>query len=95
VERISIQQVDSVVELASITGQQQIEQLVRLVLEAPLFDTENEISSGAPEFMLSFHLKDGTEVGGFFWLSSGELNPPGIKLPEEFGDAILSAAAIQ
>jgi len=95
VERISIRQVDGGTKLGSITESRQIEELVSLVLEAPVFDTENQITLGAPDYTLSFHLTDGTQVGGFFWLSTGELSPPGLELPREFGDTILKATAIQ
>jgi hypothetical protein len=95
VERISVKEVDGAAELGSITERQQIEELVQLVLEAPVIDIVSQINSGAPEFTLSFHLLDGTEVGGFFWLNSGVLSPPGIELPEEFSDAILNARVVQ
>jgi len=95
VGRISIKQVNGGTELGSITESRQIEELVGLVLEASIFDTENQITLGAPDFMLSFYLTDGTKVGGFFWLSTRELSPPGLELPKEFGDAILNATGVK
>jgi hypothetical protein len=95
VEYIGISKTDSATILATITEQAQIDSLVGMVLDAPVFGSASRTNSGTRVVMLSLRLLDGTEAGGFFWLDSGVLSPPGIQLPGEFGAAIWAAIVAQ
>lgn len=77
--------VDGTTELASITNTQQVAELVQMVLDAPVDQKASRY--GSEQYLLDFHLSDGTAVKRMYWLDTGKLSR-GIFLPEEFGQAI-------
>jgi hypothetical protein len=84
--RIGIQDPDKYTEIASITDQNKIDQLVQMILEAPYSYTviTNE---GTKMISLDFYLSDGTKIREFLWLDSGVMGS-NIQLPEEFCTSI-------
>ncbi len=79
--------VDGKTELASITEQNLVSNLIEMVLEASV-DQAIRLS-GNQQVFIEFHLKDGTSVTRSFWSDTGELHR-GIILPEEFSEIIKS-----
>lgn len=89
VEYVSINsKTDGKTELASIKDQTQVNELVQMILEAPV--DQDSSKAGSEQYFLEFHLSDGTTTKRSYWLDTGSLSR-GIQLPEEFGTAIRSA----
>jgi hypothetical protein len=85
--------IDGKTELLTIKDQAQIDELVRMILDAPV--DQVSLKRGSDQRFLEFHLKDGTITKRPYWLDTGILER-GIQLPEEFGArirSILSAPA--
>ena len=81
---------DGVTELAAVSDPAEVATLVAMVLTAPV--SQGEHNHGGTQYLLAFHLQDGTATVRSFWVSSGEL-ARGIRLPKGFGTAITSAIA--
>ena len=77
--------IDGKTELASVKDKMQVDQLVQMVLDAPVDQTLHK--TGTEQYFLEFHLIDGTVTKRSYWLDSGILSR-GIQLPEEFKDII-------
>jgi hypothetical protein len=91
VESISINsRIDGKTELASIKEKTRVNELVEMILEAPV--DQDSSKTGSEQYFLEFHLGDGTTTKRSYWLDTGLLSR-GIQLPEEFGTAIRSALA--
>jgi hypothetical protein len=81
-------EIDGTTELAAIKEQTQVNDLIRMILEAPV--DQESLKMGSERYFLEFHLNDGTTTKRSYWLDT-ELLSRGIQLPEEFGIAIQSA----
>jgi hypothetical protein len=79
---------DGKTELATIKDKTQVNELVRMILEAPV--DQDSSKTGSEQYFLEFHLKDGTTTKKCYWLDTGLLSR-GIQLPEDFGASIQSA----
>ncbi|HLH63078.1 MAG TPA: hypothetical protein VKV20_15465 [Ktedonobacteraceae bacterium] len=79
---------DGKTELGSIKNSKQVEDLVTMVLNAPV--NQNYQSQESSQYFIDFHLRDGTSVIRAYWPDSGELSG-GILLPPVFGAAIKQA----
>jgi len=78
-------------EMASIKDPAVVNELVGMILEAPV--DHGAARSGSEQYFLEFHLKDGTSSNGNYWLDLNLLGQ--IQLPEEFGAAIRAALGDQ
>lgn len=76
---------DGTTELGTIKDVQQVETLVRMILAAPVDQTQGP--QGSKRYFLAFHLLDGTTVLRAYWLDSNELSR-GIHLPKDFSVTI-------
>lgn len=72
-------------EMVVIRDAQQINEMVDLVLRAPV-NPSNSRRDGK-RYFISFHLKDGSEFKGAYWLESGKFSN-GIMLPVDFGTIV-------
>jgi len=89
VEYIGINsKIDGTTELASIKGRSQVDELVHLILDAPV--DQVSLKTGSEQYFLEFHYKDGTTTKRSYWLDTGIISR-GIQTPEEFGEIIQSA----
>ena len=80
---------DGITELTSITDKQQIEELVEMILQAPVDSSQSTV--GEQEYLIIvFHLTDGTTVARTYFPDTGELHR-GIMLPHAFADRIKTA----
>ncbi|HZU68203.1 MAG TPA: hypothetical protein VFA09_13080 [Ktedonobacteraceae bacterium] len=79
---------DGRTELGSVKDSKQVEELVAMVLNAPV--NQNYRSQGSSQYFIDFHLQDGTSVIRAYWPDSGELSR-GILLPPAFGATIKQA----
>jgi hypothetical protein len=59
-------------ELATIEGQEHVADLVEMVLEAPV--VREELGEEGEEYIVSFHLRDGTTVERSYWPESDEMS---------------------
>ena len=80
--------IDGKTKLGSITESAQVNQLVQMILEAPV--DQSLLGTGSKQYFLEFHLKDGTTTKRSYWLDTGLLQR-GIQLPKEFGVEIQAA----
>ena len=80
--------IDDKTKLGSITESAQVNQLVQMILEAPV--DQSLLGTGSKQYFLEFHLKDGTTTKRSYWLDTGLLQR-GIQLPKEFGVEIQAA----
>ena len=81
---------DGVTELAAIKDPQQVDDLVALVLAAPV--NQGRVDVNGADYVIAFHLRDGTAVVRAYWRETGELSR-GILLPPAFGAAIQQAVS--
>lgn len=81
VNYISINEKTNDQEIATIRDEQKVQTMVDMFLNAPVTQTRTTRSSNG--YFISFHLKDGSEYKGPFWIESGEFSQ-GIILPETF-----------
>jgi hypothetical protein len=89
VEYIGINsKIDGTTELASIKGQARVNELVQMILDAPV--DQDSHKTGSEQYFLEFHFKDGTTTKRSYWLDTGIITR-GIQTPEEFGEIIRSA----
>ena len=79
---------DGRTELASIGDPGTVQELVEMVLAAPV--DQNRRDHDGERYFIAFHLEDGTAVTRAFWLGSGELSR-GIMTPPLFQVPILRA----
>jgi hypothetical protein len=82
--------VDSVTKVAQIRDPATVARLAMEVEWAPVDQATS--SGGAMDYFLDFHLVDGTDLTRAYWLRTGELWR-GIRLPANFGKAVLAAVA--
>ena len=78
-------------ELASISEQTEVNELVRMVLEAAV--DQGAQNRGSEQYFLEFHLNDGTTTTASYWLDTAALGQ--IQLPAEFGATIRAALEAQ
>lgn len=81
---------DGVTELTAITDSRQVDNLVSLVLAARV--NQGQVEVKGPDYIIAFHLQDGTAVVRAYWRQTGEL-ARGIQLPPEFGVAVQQAVS--
>jgi len=85
VDYIGINDETSDNEMVVIRDAQQINEMVDLVLSAPV-NPSNSRRDGK-RYFISFHLKDGSEFKEAYWLESGKFSN-GIMLPVDFGTIV-------
>src|SRR5579883_3426787 len=85
VQSLHILKDDGETEIKTVTNSIQIQQLVGMILSAPV--DQNRPYVDEPHYFLSFHLKDGTVVSRSYGIHSHILDR-GILLPELFGQLI-------
>lgn len=78
-------------EIVTITDVEKINKMVDMVLKAPV-DLSASSQMGK-RYLISFHLKDGSEFKGAYWLDSGKFSNVSIRftLPVEFKTAVEEA----
>ena len=84
--------IDGTTELASITEEGLVTELVDMILEAPV-DQTFRLHEGK-QYVIAFYLNDGTVVKRGYSVRSGDLSR-GIMLPDEFGEIIESITAVE
>jgi hypothetical protein len=80
--------IDGTTELASIRDKIQVNQLIQMVLDAPVDQIQHR--TGSEQYFLEFNFIDGTVTIRSYWLDTGIL-ARGMQLPEEFGQIIRMA----
>lgn len=88
VDYIEINSKSNEEEIAAITDVDKINEMVDMVLKAPV-DLSTSKQMGE-RYLISFHLKDGSEFKGTYWLESGQLSYVSTRflLPVEFKIAV-------
>jgi DNA-binding CsgD family transcriptional regulator len=76
-------------QVTEIRDEATVQHLVSLLMDAPASASSVDAAKGQQSFV-RFHLNDGTFVGRSFWAETGRM-APGLRLPREFGDAVLEA----
>ena len=71
--------------MVAIRKAQQINEMVNMVLRVPV-NPSNSRRDGK-RYFISFHLKDGSEYKGAYWLESGKFSN-GFMLPADFGTIV-------
>lgn len=89
VEYIGINDETNDKEIVAIRDVTKIHEMVDLLLNAPVNHSSRSERTGK-RYFISFHLKDGSEFKGAYWLESGQFSTE-IMLPADFGTLVKDA----
>jgi hypothetical protein len=89
VEYIGINDETNDKEIIAIRDVTKINEMVDMLLKAPVNSSSRSERTGS-RYFISFHLKDGSEFKGAYWLESGQFSNE-IMLPVDFGTLVKEA----